>query len=170
MRVLVYGFGPYRHFRDNITARLIRAVPPRPGLTTAVFPVRFQRRQFVAVLNRHDPDLVLGLGQSSRKHLVVESRALNRRRARQSERSRRISFNGPAWLPTTLNIRAGRWVGRSRNAGDYVCNYSMYVLLEEIARKRRAVRLGFIHIPYNYDFEKAFRLLQRVLQQCGRSR
>ena len=36
MRVLVYGFGPYREFRNNITESIIKALPPLPGLTTAV--------------------------------------------------------------------------------------------------------------------------------------
>jgi pyrrolidone-carboxylate peptidase len=44
----------------------------------------------------------------------------------------------------------------------------MYVLLDEIARGRRAVRFGFIHIPHDYDLDKAGRMLLRVLKQCRR--
>jgi hypothetical protein len=29
MRILLYGFGPYREFRDNITARIIRSLPAK---------------------------------------------------------------------------------------------------------------------------------------------
>ena len=168
MRVLLYGFGPYGGFRHNITARMIRAIPAGSRLKTIVFPVRFRRRQFVEALTRHEPDLILGLGQSTRKEVVVETRAGNRRRAREDKKAQPIFANRPMWLPTTLKLSIGRWAGRSRDAGDYVCNYSMYVLLDEIARRRRDVRLGFIHVPYDYDLDKACRLLQRVMRQCQR--
>lgn len=168
MRVLIYGFGPYREFRDNISARLIQSLPTVAGLRTVVFPVRFQRRQFVEALHNCDPDVVLGLGQSTRNRMDVETVALNRRRASKSDKPRPILARRPLRLKTTLRLRTGRWVGRSRDAGDYVCNYSMYVLLDEIARARPGVRFGFIHVPHDYDLDKASRLLQRVLKQCCR--
>ena len=82
MRVLVYGFGRYRQFRDNITARVIKSLPEQSGLSTEVFPVQFRRRQFIDALGRHQPDVILGLGQSSRKQIDLETRARNRRRER----------------------------------------------------------------------------------------
>jgi pyroglutamyl-peptidase len=168
MRVLVYGFGPYRQFRDNITARIIRSLAKSSGLMTEIFPVRFQRRQFIAALNRHQPDVVLGLGQSSRKQIDFETRAGNRRRAGKSDEFRPIFKARPKSLPTTLKIRAGRSVRSSNDAGDYVCNYSMYVLLDAIARERRKVRFGFIHIPHDWDLDEAVELVRRVLRQRGR--
>ena len=168
MRVLVYGFGPYRRFRDNITARIIRSLPKSSGLMTEIFPVSFQRRQFIAALNRHRPDIILGLGQSSRKQIDVETRARNRRRAGKKDDLRPIIRDRPNSLPTTLKIRAGRSVRSSNDAGDYVCNYSMYVLLDAIARNRRKVRFGFMHIPHDWDLDKAMQLVRRVLRQCSR--
>jgi pyroglutamyl-peptidase len=166
MRILLYGFGPYREFRDNITARIIKSLPRRTGVKKLIFSVRFQRRQFIDALNRHRPDVVLGLGQSSRKRIEVESRAINRRRGGQSERARPILKDKPKSLPTSLPIHAGRWAGISINAGDYVCNYSMFVLLEEIDRRQLRTRFGFVHIPHDYDQRKAIEYVQRILQQC----
>ena len=168
MRVLVYGFGPYRRFRDNITARVIESLPEQSGLRTEVFPVQFRRRQFIDALNRHQPDVILGLGQSSRKQIDIETRARNRRREGKSAKSRPIFSDRPKSLPTTMTIRVGRWVGRSINAGLYVCNYSMYVLLDEIARAHRDISFGFIHIPYDWDLDKASRLVRRVIERCAR--
>ena len=168
MRVLVYGFGAYRQFRDNITARIIESLPKTPRLVTEIFAVRFQRRQFIAALYRHRPDVVLGLGQSSRKKVDVETRARNCRRADMTDKLRPIFKDRPKSLPMTLKIRAGRSLRRSNDAGDYVCNYSMYVLLDAIAREPRKVRFGFIHIPHNWELDKAVQLVQRVLRQCGR--
>jgi pyrrolidone-carboxylate peptidase len=53
----------------------------------------------------------------------------------------------------------------SNNAGDYVCNYSMYVMLTEIARRDMKIPFGFIHIPYDCDWQSARRFVQGVLQQ-----
>lgn len=167
MRILLYGFGPYREFRDNITARIIASLPRHAGLKKIVFSARFQRRQFIDALNRHRPDIVLGLGQSSRKRIEVESRAINRRRAGKFARARPISKDKPKSLPTSLPIRAGRWARISINAGDYVCNYSMFVLLGEIDRRRMRTRFGFIHIPHDCDVRKASRSVERVLRQCA---
>lgn len=170
MRILIYGFGPYRQFHDNITAQIIKSLPARSGLKKVVFPVRFQRGQFIGALRRHNPEVVIGLGQSARQQIEVEARAKNRRRARKIDKPRAIILNGPKTRPTTLEIKTGRWIGRSKNAGDYVCNYSMFVLLDEIARKDLKIPFGFIHIPRDCDRQKASRLVQRVLRQCQNPR
>src|SRR6266545_4779779 len=62
MRVLIYGFGPYRQFRDNITAKIIQQLPKSDDLRKIVFPVRFNRKQFVQTLKRNRPDAVRGRG------------------------------------------------------------------------------------------------------------
>lgn len=166
MRILVYGFGPYRQFRRNITARIIRSLTKTSTLTTKIFSVRFQRRPFIAALERHRPDVVLGLGQSSRKHMQMETTARNRRRNGKRDRLKPIFKKGPKVLQTTLRVPVGAPIRRSRDAGDYVCNYSMYVFLDAIARQRRPVRFGFIHIPYDSNVLQATRLVQRVLRHC----
>jgi pyroglutamyl-peptidase len=170
MPILLYGFGPYRQFRDNITARIIKSLPARSGLKKKIFPVRLERRQFINALRRHRPAVVLGLGQSSRKQIEVETRAKNRRRARKGDKPKPIVGNGPKTRPTTLKIKRERWIGKSTNAGDYVCNFSMFILLEEIARKDLKIPFGFIHIPHDYERQKARRFVQRVLRQCQNAR
>ena len=167
MRVLVYGFGPYRQFRDNITAKIIKRLPDSGDLRKCIFPVRFDQKQFVGALRRHRPDVVLGLGQSSRRKIEIEMRAANRKRAMERGRPRRISMTGPKWLRTTLEIKTGQQAGKSTNAGDYVCNYSMYVMLDHIARKHLGIPFGFVHIPHDYDRQRADRIVRRILRQCA---
>ncbi|MSP40527.1 MAG: hypothetical protein EXR70_18715 [Deltaproteobacteria bacterium] len=168
MRVLLYGFGPYREFRDNITAKIIKSLPARNDLRKIIFPVSFQRGQFVGALRRHKPDVIVGLGQSSRKRIEGEVRAKNCRRSRPTSALRPIKVTAPKTLQTTLALKPGRSIGRSTDAGDYVCNYSMFILLEEIARKKLKLPFGFIHIPYDCDLLKARRVVERVLRQCQR--
>jgi len=87
MRLLIYGFGPYKQFKDNITEKILSRLPTRNGVEKVIFPVRFQKRQFIETLKKYKPDVILGLGQSSRsKQLKIERRAVNRRRATQREK------------------------------------------------------------------------------------
>jgi pyroglutamyl-peptidase len=169
VRILIYGFGPYRRFRENITAKIIEALPRRAGLKKLVFPVRFQRAPFVQALKQHRPDIVLGLGQSSRRGIQVETRAVNHRRVKKAHKRRPIFTGENKRLATTLNLRTVRWAKVSKDAGDYVCNYSMYVMLREIVRENLNVSFGFIHIPHDYDERVARRFIEGVLRQCYRS-
>jgi pyrrolidone-carboxylate peptidase len=169
-RILLYGFGPYREFRDNVTARIIRSLAPRAGLKKVVFPVRFHRKQFVAAITRFRPEIILGLGQSSRCTIAVEAQAVNRWRGRSLAAPKAISTHGPGTIKTTLKLRVGRQAGRSMDAGDYVCNFSMYVMLDHIRRQRADIRYGFMHIPHDYDLEKAVGLVERIVHQLSANR
>jgi pyroglutamyl-peptidase len=166
-RILVYGFGPYRQFRENITANIVKALARAPDVHCAVFRVRFHRGQFIRTLERHGPDIVLGLGQSARPAIEIETRAANRRRADRKTQARPIRKGGPRWLQTTLELKLGSGIGRSRNAGDYVCNFSMYVMLDHIRRAGTETRLGFIHIPHDADLGKATRTVADALAEMG---
>ena|SRR5262245_28282652 len=167
MRLLIYGFGPYRQFSENITAKIIASLPEHPDLIPVVFPVRFQRRQFIEVIERHRPDCILGLGQSTRRRIDIESRAQNRRRKDGASPARVIFKKKPQWLLTTLGPKASRRAGKSTDAGDYVCNYSMYVILDYIASKKLNIPFGFIHIPHDCEWRKAREFVRDILSQCS---
>ena len=167
-RILLYGFGPYRQFRNNITKRIIEALPRQAGLKKIIFPVRFHRGQFVTAVQKFKPDLIVGLGQSARQRIAVESRAINRRRARRTSKPKPISLTGPQRLKTTLPLNAGNQARRSMSAGDYVCNFSMYVMLDQIRRGGLNIPYGFVHIPHDYDEKKGIGLVRKMLLQCRR--
>ena len=164
IRILVYGFGPYRQFQDNVTERILRRIPNRRELTKVVFPVKFNRSQFTRAVIQYKPQRILGLGQCSRgRRLRIETRALNRRRNSKKEKPRPIMPRGAPKLFTDLRPKLGAQTRRSRNAGDYVCNFSMYVILECLRRRQLAIRCGFIHVPHSYDAGKAAKLISRAL-------
>jgi pyrrolidone-carboxylate peptidase len=164
MRVLVYGFGPYKRFRDNITEKIIGMLPSQPNVKTVVFRVRFHKRQFIEILKRHQPDVVIGLGQCTRNRTEIESRATNRKRADEKGSFEPIRRCGAEFLPTTLEIKLGPRVGRSNNAGDYVCNYSMYVILDYIRRTAGPAKFTFLHIPHDSNPWKAAALVARAIK------
>lgn len=168
MRVLIYGFGPYKQFEDNITRRIVRNLPSSHNLKKIVFPVRFDKKQFTDAVKKHRPDFVLGLGQCSRGRLLrIERKAMNKRREQKKEKARSILRGGPRWLPTTLRLEKlalGKQTKISHNAGDYVCNFSMYVMLDYLQRHRSETGFGFIHVPYRYNLKSAVRIVLMVLE------
>lgn len=168
MRLFIYGFGPYRRFKNNITEKIIRALPDGRGLKKVVFPVRFDRGQFIRAVKRHRPDVILGLGQCSRgNRLRLEQRAVNRRRVDKRERPKAIVPGGARSLSVNLKLNGGRQAAVSYHAGEYVCNYSMYVVLDYLKRDGRSARFGFIHVPHHYETAKAVRFLSRVVGQIA---
>jgi pyrrolidone-carboxylate peptidase len=168
MRVMVYGFGLYRHFKDNITQHIVRSSPSLRHFQKVVFPVRFDKKQFTDAMKKHRPDFVLGLGQCSRGRLLrIERRAVNLRRNNKSQKGRAIVRGGPKTLASTLRLdklRLGKQTKISRNAGDYVCNFSMYVILDYLRCHRPDARFGFVHIPHNYDRKRAVKSVTKVLK------
>jgi pyroglutamyl-peptidase len=169
MRLLIYGFGPYREFRDNITEKILDKFSERKGLKKIVFPVRFHKGQFVNAVQKHKPDIILGLGQCSRgQRLRIESRAKNSKRRDPKEKSSPIIAGGPQSFRTNLKLALNG--ESSDNAGEYVCNYSMYVMLHFIKRHRLPIRYGFVHIPYRYDYKRAVRLLDKAVGKLQHSR
>jgi pyrrolidone-carboxylate peptidase len=166
VRVLVYGFGPYREFSGNITAQIVDSLTPRPGLRKIIFPVRFQRKQFIDALRSSTPLMVLGLGQSSRPRIEVETRAINRRRSSKTSAPRPITAGGEAWMPATMPLTVTRPAAKSINAGDYVCNFSMYVMLEELEGQEHHGGFAFVHVPFDHDLQAACRYIERVVGDC----
>ena len=164
MRILVYGFGVYRSFKENVTEKIIRRLPRQRRLAKVIFPVRFHRRQFIDAVRKRDPEVILGLGQSSRgRRLRIERRALNRRRNDKGEKPKPIVRGGPRQLRASLRLGLGSQARFSLNAGDYVCNYSMYVILDYLKRRRLSARFGFIHIPHDFEPRKAGRILAKAI-------
>jgi len=165
MRLLIYGFGPYKHFRENITQQIIRKLPCRRGLRKIVFPVRFHSRQFINAVGRHRPDVILGLGQcSGGRRVRIERRAVNRRRQDRTGPPRSILPGRAKWLGASLRLKPAQDARLSYDAGDYVCNYSMYVILDHLKRRRLARRFGFLHIPLQCDPAKAVGFLLKVIR------
>jgi pyrrolidone-carboxylate peptidase len=76
-----------------------------------------------------------------------------------------IRQSGAEFLPTTLEVKLGPLVGRSDNAGDYVCNYSMYVMLDYISRSAGEVNFMFLHIPHDADPRNATALVARAIKK-----
>ena len=144
MRILIYGFGPYREFTDNITQQAIALLPQIDGVSTHVFDVRFDREMFESLFDTHHPDIILGLGQHPRSSVFrVESVAKNI--MRDMAMAGPINPSGATALQTNLDIPLLADTELTDDAGEYVCNFSMYVGMEYAIS--HDLKYGFLHIP-----------------------
>jgi len=149
--VLVYGFGPYMSYTENVTEAAIRALPRRLRAHRMVFDVKFDRGMFERVLERWRPDFVIGMGQHPRARKLRLERIARRGRARRA-----VSLDLPRTAFTTATY----------DAGDYVCNFSMWVVQSWCAK--RGARFAFIHVPRDFPPARLASYLETCLSGLRR--
>ena len=168
VRVLVTGFGAFPGAPSNPTESVLqrlrffhqrRLARLSIDLTTAVMPVRFAgvAARIAHLLDEHRPDIVIHLGLAARrKVLSVETRALNRLTAIHADATGALSGASAVlprgeterrspWLAAPLAVAMSRQGATSRtsiDAGDYLCNQTLYLTLGLFEGPA-----GFIHMP-----------------------
>lgn len=159
--LLIYAFEAFGKYPDNITEQLLSQLPPRPQVHTQVLPVRFEAQLFTDLLH-HQPRYILGLGQCPRgQRLRIERRAWNGQRDHRSEPIQPISTHSADFLPVQWALpEIPGLTRRSYDPGHYVCNFSMYTLLQHTPA------YAFLHIPRDFDPALALDYLQRCINQA----
>jgi len=170
LRILVTGFGPFPGAPDNPTGPLVRALArkPRPAkdsvtIKAHVFQTRYKAvdRALPRLLKTHKPDAIVMFGLATRSRAIrVETLARNR----ISQHPDAGGFTpGPCAIdaasrrgltvaaPTTALLRALERTGvparLSRNAGDYLCNYTLWHATKAAAEPHGPKLAAFIHVP-----------------------
>ncbi len=168
IRILVTGFGGFPGAAKNPTAQLVAALAKRRSrflragvhLEVITLPVVYAQiaARLSLVAQEMKPDVILHFGLAARrKTLCVETRALNRlsllhydAAGARAER-RMIVLDAPpvekSTLPCAVIVaalrRAGLRANLSIDAGDYVCNQTLFHSLSQ----NYAPLVGFIHTP-----------------------
>ena len=151
-RILLYGFGPYQQYTSNITEVLLRSMKLSRNVFKEVFEVRFSRRMFENTFETVRPDVILGLGQHPcARKLRIERRTHKRDHPTQA---RFVNLSLPHTSETTVTY----------DAGNYVCNYSMWVGTEWCMQNN--ARYGFLHVPKDYSPKKLARYVSRAIKSC----
>jgi pyroglutamyl-peptidase len=172
-RILVTGFGGFPGAPKNPTARMIaelaryRPQLARAGicLELAVLPVVYAEigPRLEALARKIQPDAIVHFGVAPRRtRLCVETRALNRVSLLHPDASgarparRDIIAGAPKSQRSTLPCgqiaaalrRRGFNAALSTDAGDYVCNQTLFQSLHRShAPQNRVPLVGFIHVP-----------------------
>ena len=169
MKILVFGFKPYRNYKGNITEKIIKLLRDRSGLSKTVLPVQFDKKIFLKAVEKHKPDVVLGLGMHPRaKKIRIERRAKNIMRRSAGERLQKIENSAPTFRFVNLKLKPDSRARITYNAGDYVCNFCMYIL-SDIAEKK-GIRFAFLHIPKDYKIKNAVKFIEEKIEKFLRLR
>jgi pyroglutamyl-peptidase len=116
-----------------------------------------------SLITAHQPVLVVCVGQAGgRAGLSLERIAVNLDdaplpdNAGSTRHNTAVVSGGPAAYFSTLPLQAmlaalqqsGLPCELSSSAGHFVCNHVFYALMHLLAKKKNALRGGFIHVPY----------------------
>lgn len=166
MRTLVTGFGPFLTNRENPSARLAET----SGEPFRVLEVSYQAvTEFLDHLAPESFDrlLMIGLKGSGRK-MLLETRGRNVVGSTPDVRKhipelRVVREGEPRLKASTLwgdhHRQLHPMIGRSTDAGGYLCNFILYEALHRFPEKQ----VGFLHVP---PFHRLAESIQReVLQQ-----
>lgn len=167
-KILLTGFEPFGGDSVNPTAEIVgRLHGTRIGgheVVGVVLPCVFGDAvvRLKTALRRNSPQLVICLGQAGgRAEITPERVAINVDDARIPDNAGRqpvdvpVVRGGPTAYWSTLPVKAIVAALRkqaipaavSQTAGTFVCNHVFYALMHAL-RRRRAVRAGFIHVPW----------------------
>ena len=168
MKLLIYGFGPYREHKDNITTHIIEKLKDQHDLTKVILPVEFKKTIFIDEIKRHKPDIILGIGQHPRaKKIRIERKSVNQKRYSKEDEMKQISKYGPEKHLVNLKLKKDDLSRITYNAGDYVCNYSMYIITDFC--KVKGLKFAFIHIPKRYDLNKSIKFIETKIDEIAQT-
>ncbi|MFW5782835.1 MAG: hypothetical protein ACOCWO_06050 [Candidatus Muiribacteriaceae bacterium] len=163
MRLLIYGFRPFLGYCENITEKIISRIPLRPDLHTHIFDVQFDKDMFLNKSREVSPDIIVGMGQCHKgKRLRVEMIARNVMHDRETAEKSLIDPTAPRTIKSDLKLYRKKGTRRSYDAGDYVCNFSMFTYLHKPGRDYRYV---FLHIPRNFPVIQTAAQISRMCDQ-----
>ncbi len=167
-RLLITGFGPFPGAPDNPTEALVAALSGEPpevlgasAFRAALLPTDYRRSwsKLRRLCAGFSPDAVVHFGLAVRAESIrVERLASNRVDPRKPDaagfapRLGRAARSGAVALPSTFPAAeivaalaaAGFDAVLSDDAGDYVCNATLY---RSLAHAPAGRRVGFIHVP-----------------------
>jgi pyroglutamyl-peptidase len=176
-KILITGFEPFAGDQRNPSQEIALALAGRViagrVVVAAVLPCTFAGAlpALLRQVRTHEPEAVLCLGLAgNRTEITPERVALNITDARIPDNAGRqpidvpVARGGPAAYWSTLPVKRivaalteeGIPAAVSQTAGTFVCNHVFYGLMHAL-RRRRAVRAGFIHVPWPADAKVAMR-------------
>lgn len=145
----------------NVSEEIIKKIKPRKGLRKFIFDVKSEKRQFKKAL-KYKPDIIFGLGMSGRgKKIRIERKARNIRKAKKDEKLRVIDKRGKD-IFVNIKIKYDKNSRISYDAGWYICNFSMYIILKSMKKNQK---YAFFHIPKDYDLKKAVKFFSKIIDK-----
>ena len=189
-RIVTIGFEPWGQHTVNTSWDALQAA--RPHLPDGVLLEKRQLRvswsranSLVEEVFAGEPDAVLAFGQAPRDVVSLEALAFNQASVTEADNDgilreeRVIDSGGPDQFDSSLPIKAilerlqaqGIGCERSLSAGDYLCNYLFYRIMQVRAIRGHEIPAGFVHVPLidRMPLETTQTAVESVLEVIGRS-
>lgn len=167
LRILITGFGPFPGAPENPTGALVRALARKSqqgvNVKAHVFATRYKTvdRALPRLLKSFKPDALIMFGLATRSRAIrVETMARNSISQHPDAGGytrgpcvidAALARSLPARAPTTAILRALQRAGLparlSRNAGDYLCNYTLWHATRATGQLGGPKLAAFIHVP-----------------------
>lgn len=161
MKILIYGFKPWGKLDKNISQEIIKKIKLKKNIKKIIFDVKSEKKQFKEVL-KYKPNIIFGLGMCGRGEKIrIERKAKNIRKAKKDEKLKAIDKRGKD-IFVNIKIKNDKNSRISYDAGWYICNFSMYVILKSIKKNQK---YAFFHIPKDYDLKKAVKFFSKVINK-----
>ncbi|MCC7494810.1 MAG: hypothetical protein IT204_20815 [Fimbriimonadaceae bacterium] len=168
--VLLTGFGPFGPHRQNPTEVLARELDGQRvagrRVVGLVLPVVYGEDTALVeeALATWQPAAVLALGLAAGSpDLRVERLAVNLSMTEQAGEELPIVADGPAAYLASSDpiavaaaiVAAGCPAHAHTFAGTYLCNHVFYQTLHHVASRSPGLPVGFLHLPYAQELERA---------------
>lgn len=163
-KVLIYGFRPFKKYKTNISAEIIKRIKGRE-ITKLILPIVYKKKYIINKVRKSKPDIIIGLGQTvGEKFLTIETKAKNIYEKERPEIKKIIDPRGPKEIFLNWRPKAPKGVRISRDSGEYLCNFTMYCLMSYIKKNNLKTKFTFIHIPRGYNLQKAVKVIQEIIR------
>lgn len=172
MKILVTGFEPFGGMEVNPTSSLVKSLQEETlkgyEIHSCTLPVVYDHcvQTLITKINEVNPDVVICCGLAfGRASITIERIGINVKDTageglkgdNQGEKpvDEKIIPDGPDGIFSTLPIRTmvnelvknGIPAQVSNTAGTYICNNTLYGVLNFISLNKRQIKAGFVHFP-----------------------
>ena len=164
--VLMFGFEPFLQFKENPSEKIVRSLNGTSvggrKIIGRILPVDYGtiEKRILTEIDSSSPSVVIGTGLAAgRSCLSIEKIAVNYKFSEEPDNKGKLQEGDPidATAPDGIfsNIKPEEAAGKlnmagipaavSLSAGAYLCNFAMFIIARESAR--RGFVGGFIHLP-----------------------
>lgn len=191
VKVLVTGFGPYGEVLENPSQTVVETLAKRQWkprgaveMHYAVLPVQYEAatRKLIDLINQLKPQALIQLGvwdmaenfrleQQARNHVYSDAADT----AGNKPASAEVQPGGTEELATRLPLKTiSKQLAQKKipfhlgeNAGEYICNFTFYKVLDYLRQSGLATLAGFIHIPVFKNGQQNTSQLSRKDMEAG---
>lgn len=205
MKIMISGFEPFGKMTINPTEELLKDAEnfsiEGVEVTTILLPVNYDEcaEKLVAKIDELQPDIVISCGLAAGRTAITPERiGINVKDTGSGDPypdnrghvpvDERIDEDGPDGLFSTLPIRQIEKnlkaehipAAISNTAGTFICNNTLYAVLNHIRKNKLPIKAGFIHFPASTEMssrnpslpslpqELMARALNEIVETCAR--